>query len=145
MRVERLRSRAQFEAVLAGPVVARTARFVLHRLEPAQVQAPLWPQVNSSMPAVGARAGARLVAWAGALVPKRWARRAVTRNVIRRQVHAVAGSACGLAAGCAYVVRLRSGFARAEFPSAASDALKRAVRGELMLLFSRAGTARRAA
>jgi hypothetical protein len=37
----------------------------------------------------------------------------------------------------AHVVRLRMDFARKEFPSAWSDALKAAVRGELLQLFER--------
>jgi ribonuclease P protein component len=37
----------------------------------------------------------------------------------------------------AHVVRLRSAFDRSRFVSATSDALKRAVRGELEQLFSR--------
>jgi ribonuclease P protein component len=38
----------------------------------------------------------------------------------------------------AHVVRLRMDFARAQFPSAWSDPLKAAVRGELLQLFGKA-------
>jgi len=38
----------------------------------------------------------------------------------------------------AHVVRLRSGFDKARFVSASSDALKRAVRTELQVLFANA-------
>lgn len=131
----RLRSRAQFQAVLAANVAARTAHFVLHRLAPDQVLPPLWHFPHSSMLA-RAFPEAPPPVWLGALTPKRWARRAVTRHLIERQVHAVAAPQ---GAAGAYVVRLRAAFARAEFPSAASRALKRAVRAELLQLWSRAG------
>jgi ribonuclease P protein component len=76
-------------------------------------------------------------AWLGAMTPKRWARRAVTRNTIRRQIYAVGdGLDVPLCAG-AHLVRLRAAFAPAQFPSARSEALKRAVRAELVQLFER--------
>lgn len=75
--------------------------------------------------------------WLGALLPKRWARRAVTRNTMRRQVYAVAASSAPLRSG-AMVVRLRSSFDRQAFPSATSSALKQAVRTELQTLFAQA-------
>lgn len=129
----RLKTRAQFQTLLAGPPVARTAHFALHRLD--------WPVVATS----AAPAAALFVppggVWLGAMVPKRWARRAVTRNAIRRQIHALgAGGGEGsvtLAPGV-HLVRLRAAFATSAFPSASSVALKRAVRGELLRLFARA-------
>ena len=76
--------------------------------------------------------------WVGALIPKRWAKRAVTRNAIRRQIYAVSGDLEASLTQAAHVVRLRSTFDRAKFPSASSDALKQAVRSELKQLFARA-------
>ncbi len=73
----------------------------------------------------------------GAVIPKRWARRAVTRNTIKRQVYAVSSTLQPSLAAGHYVVRLRSEFARSEFPSATSDALKKRVRSELMALLGR--------
>ena len=101
---------------MAAGIVARTAHFALHRM-PVQGQ-------DTSEPAVGV------------VLPKRWAKRAVTRNTIKRQVYSVSEAA--QLSPAAYVVRLRVGFDRALFPSATSDALKRAVRGELVELFERA-------
>ncbi len=76
--------------------------------------------------------------WLGAMVPKRWARRAVTRNTIKRQIYAVsAGFQAGLPER-AHLVRLRSGFDKKLFPSASSEALKASVRQELLQLFERA-------
>lgn len=73
--------------------------------------------------------------WLGAVIPKRWARRAVTRNTIKRQIYAVAQEFALQLPDAALVVRLRSGFDRAQFTSATSDALRRAVRAELQQLF----------
>lgn len=74
----------------------------------------------------------------GVLLPKRWAKRAVTRNTIRRQIYETARTSEWLAdPACAYVVRLRSGFSRQQFVSATSDPLKTAVRLELMQLYAR--------
>ncbi|MDR0478461.1 MAG: ribonuclease P protein component [Burkholderiaceae bacterium] len=122
---QRLRDRAQFQALLGTRPVARSAHFALHR----------W------LPASAAEAGDALFAppgavWIGALTPKRWARRAVTRNLMRRQIYAVFGqSPISLPAG-AHLIRLRAGFDVTAFPSAASLALRRAVRGELLALLA---------
>jgi len=75
--------------------------------------------------------------WIGCVVPKRHARRSVTRNLLRRQIRAVmARHARSLPAGL-WLVRLRLPFAGTEFPSAASDALRRAVGVELDALLAR--------
>ena len=125
--MERLRTRAQFQALLSTTAVARTAHFALHR------RAEPW-----AIEAEGAALfrGADSV-WMGAMAPKRWARRAVTRNAIRRQIYSMAGQLSPPLAAGAYLVRLRSGFAKSQFPSAWSDALKDAVRLELTQLFTR--------
>jgi ribonuclease P protein component len=76
--------------------------------------------------------------WMGVLLPKRWAKRAVTRNTIRRQIYETARtSELSSQAACAYVVRLRSGFSRQQFISATSDPLKKAIRQELLQLYAR--------
>jgi ribonuclease P protein component len=77
--------------------------------------------------------------WLGALVPKRWARRAVTRNAIKRQIYSVSADFQHLFTDAAWLVRLRRDFARQEFMSAASDKLTVAVRDEVIALVS-AGT-----
>ena len=105
---------------MAGGTVSRTAHFVLHR---APSQSPLTGDLAM-----------------GAVVPKRWAKRAVTRNGIKRQIYAVSDAFAPRLPAAAHVVRLRTDFARAQFPSAWSQALKAAVRGELLQLFERAAT-----
>ena len=76
--------------------------------------------------------------WLGAMVPKRWAKRAVTRNAIKRQIYNVGTLAEHSLKAAAHVVRLRAGFDNGVYPSATSDALKAAVRQELVQLFARA-------
>ncbi len=127
--MQRLKTRAQFQAVLAGATVARTAHFALHRcaLEAADGAESLF--------------GAREV-WLGAMVPKRWARRAVTRNATKRQIYAMSAAPEVSLPLAAHVVRLRSGFDRKEFVSATSDKLKAAVRRELQQLLARAASVR---
>jgi ribonuclease P protein component len=76
--------------------------------------------------------------WMGAMTPKRWAKRAVTRNAIKRQIYNVSQEFEAMLPMAAYVVRLRLGFDKVHFISATSDALKTAVNQELQQLFSRA-------
>jgi ribonuclease P protein component len=128
--MQRLQTRAQFQAVLAGATVARTAHFALHRCA-----------LDAPAGAVSLFGGASEV-WIGAMVPKRWARRAVTRNAIKRQIYTVSALAEGSLPPAAHVVRLRAGFDRTQFVSATSDKLKAAVRAELQQLLQRAQAAR---
>jgi ribonuclease P protein component len=129
--LQRITSKAQFAAVMSGQTVSRTPHFALHRVA-------LVPQTVSqyAAPAFSKPLFAVQDTWLGVIVPKRWAKRAVTRNTIKRQIYAVStDSSCKLPAA-AHVVRLRAGFDRASFVSATSDKLKAAVRAELQHLFS---------
>ena len=54
------------------------------------------------------------------------------------QVYNVSEAFAARLPAAAHVVRLRSDFARAQFPSAWSEALKASVRGELQRLFEQA-------
>ena len=76
--------------------------------------------------------------WMGAMAPKRWAKRAVTRNAIKRQIYNVSTCYESALPVAAHVVRLRAGFDKNMFTSATSDALKMAVRQELHQLFTHA-------
>jgi ribonuclease P protein component len=79
--------------------------------------------------------------WAGAVVPKRHARRAVTRTLLKRQIRSAVERHAEALAGGLWVVRLRAPFDKARFPSAASDALKRVAHDELEALFGAAAQA----
>ena len=145
--MQRLKTRAQFQAVMGGKTVSRTAHFVLHRLN---LPVPSQPPASAS-PATGpesTRPQALFAVggvWIGALVPKRWAKRAVTRNTIKRQIYTVSQPFEPRWPEAAHVVRLRSGFDRKQFVSATSELLKQAVRLELQQLFERAEVAAPAA
>ena len=128
--MQRLKTRPQFQAVLAGTIVAKTPHFVLHRNVLAAKAVP-----NRSGKQVNAPVLFREQdMWIGAMVPKRWAKRAVTRNTIKRQIYTVSAEFSHLYPQAAFVVRLRSSFSRTEFVSAVSDLLKQAVRAEVQAL-----------
>ena len=133
--MRRLRTRAQFQALLRTPPIARTQHFALHGLCVALPEPDgTAPGFVVSSNALFAPAG---MTWLGAMTPKRSARRAVTRNAIRRQVYALGPQVNLPAEGMAYLVRLRAPYAREQFSSACSDALRHAVRTELTQLFER--------
>lgn len=159
--IGRLLQAADFKRLLAVPPRARSAHFVVHHLrgEPLGARSPF----SLSVPARSLPAQAGLStddprilsepvdkflnqppnqAWVGVVIPKKQAKRAVTRNLMRRQIKAVsdrvlAPSATSQAAGL-WLVRLKQGFATAEFPSASSPALRQAVRQELDEVLQRA-------
>jgi ribonuclease P protein component len=131
--VQRLKTRPQFQAVLAGHTVSRTAHFALHCCSLDAPEADGSQTANSDLfPVQGV--------WLGAMVPKRWAKRAVTRNAIKRQIYIVSADFESRLSARVHVVRLRRSFDRTHFVSATSDALKAAVRAELQQLFSRLST-----
>jgi ribonuclease P protein component len=119
--VEHLKQWSQYQAVMACGVVCKTPHFVLHRWNPA-----LAPE---AAPFVEGRL------LLGALTPKRWAKRAVTRNLIKRQIYEVSALYAHELTLTAHVVRQRSEFDKRQFISASSSALKKAVRCELTQLF----------
>ncbi len=112
---------------MAGQTVSRTLHFALHRAS-----------LDATGPGSEGPQALFVVQqpWIGAVVPKRWARRAVTRNAIKRQIYNVAQDAGSGLRVAAHVVRLRTAFDRQLFTSATSSALKRAVRAELQQLFA---------
>ncbi len=128
--MQRLKTRPQFQAVLSGKTLARTTHFALHRtdlvLEASVGDVPQAPLFSHA------------AVWLGAMVPKRWAKRAVTRNAIKRQIYNVSAQFEPHLGLGAHVVRLRAGFDRKHFVSATSEVLKAAVRAELFNLFERA-------
>ncbi len=66
------------------------------------------------------------------MVPKRWAKRAVTRNTIKRQIYSVSSGLKSNFPQAAFLVRLRCEYSRKDYSSASSTALKEAVRIELL-------------
>ena len=130
--VDHLLHRADFQAVMAAEVVSRTAHFVLHRrLTPAV--APTAVAHATSISGTSQPAGSRI----GAVLPKRLARRAVTRNTLKRQIYSVMTVFESRLPMGDHVVRLRAPFDRSLFVSATSPQLKQAARVELEQLVSR--------
>lgn len=119
--------------------MSRTAHFALHRL-PLVARVDI-PEAMADMAGPAPDEAQALFAlpgvWMGAMVPKRWARRAVTRNTIKRQIYAVSQHFADCLPPAAHVVRLRATFDRQQFVSATSAPLRQAVRQELEQLFAR--------
>ena len=130
--MDHLLHRADFQAVMAAEVVSRTAHFVLHR---RRVEPSLTASVT---PDEGPRAKVLpAVSRVGAVLPKRLARRAVTRNALKRQIYNVMTVFESRLPVGDHVVRLRAPFDRALFVSATSAQLKRVARLELEQLLAR--------
>ncbi len=129
--MERLKQWSEFQAVMSAGTVARTPHFVLHQWQPtAKASTGSGFEETPALFADG-------VLKVGALTPKRWAKRAVTRNLIRRQIHAVSREFEKGLTPTAYVVRLRATFSTQQFASASSQLLKQTVCDELKQLFAR--------
>jgi len=146
-----------FERVLGAPSRARSAHFAIHHV--AGVPSPSRRSVNHSLSTELSTGQATLTAsavddplaagapdqlWLGAVIPKRHAKRSVTRSLLKRQIRAAVERQPGLAAGL-WVVRLRAPFVRTEFVSAASEQLRHMAHDELDSLLADAvrRTARR--
>ena len=124
--------------MLAGNTIARTAHFALHCVALDVVA----PAQSGPLPVVVQNKAPKALfsvsdVWMGAMVPNRWAKRAVTRNAIKRQIYTVSSLLEPALPCAAHVVRLRAGFNKLEFASATSEALKHALRLELNQLFAR--------
>ncbi len=148
----RLQRPTDFEAVLATRTRARSAHFVAYHLP--------WPQAKaagdnmvlkarefstegpSDFPQVVDESTRReSEAWRlGLIVPKRIARKATTRNLLRRQMRCAFERHCrGLPQGT-WVLRLKTPLDNRRFRSAAPNALRSAARVELEALLKRAAS-----
>jgi ribonuclease P protein component len=146
----RMQRSADFERVLATPARARSAHFAAHHVAQAPGRAKQATrgahsgELSTGDPEVCAQpvdesgAPAPDRCWFGAVVPKRHARKAATRNLLRRQIRAAMDRHhVGLPHGL-WLVRLRAPFDARRYQSAASDALRCAARVELDALLKRA-------
>lgn len=123
--MQKLQTRAQFEAVLKGPVLARTDNFAIHA-QPMPLTSTGEQSLDPHQLALGA------------MVPKRWAKRAVTRNLLKRQIYALSSHLLEASRPRAFVVRLRQNFPAQKYPAAASQALKQIVQTQLLSLYAEA-------
>ena len=162
--IERLQRSADFERVLRTASHVRSVHFAVHHLDdvpskPTRAARPQPPDLSTgeikldAMPVDESAAKAQKSSpkplsqpphlpvsglWLGAVVPKRHARRAVTRSLLKRQIRAAVSERQDSLATGLWVVRLRASFEKKLFPSAASSALQLAARGELDQLLARA-------
>ena len=138
---------SDFAQVLNAPPRARTAHFVVHHLPcrpsagkkavstagAADLSTALIPELSlpvDESPLAGL--------WLGLVVPKRHAKRAVTRTLLKRRIRAAVATTANVLPPGLWVVRLRTPFDRSEFISAASDRLDSAATGELAMLMAAA-------
>lgn len=148
----RMQRSADFECALASPARARSAHFAAHHVaqapgRPARAQRPADAEklstgdpeacthaVDETQQAVPDRC------WFGTVVPKRHARKAATRNLLRRQIRAALDRHHRALTHGLWLVRLRAPFDSHQFRSAGSQALRAAARDELDTLLTRAAT-----
>ena len=151
--IGRLVRSVDFERVLRCPPRAKSAHFAVHHLAGVPTPAakrPAKPESQKLSTAgypdsvqpvddcgLAAPGGAPNV-WLGLVLPKRHARRSVTRSLLKRRIRsAVSAAESQLPVGL-WVVRLRSPFERTQFPAAASAALGGVAGEELAALMQRA-------
>ena len=135
--VGRIVRAADFERVLQRPARARSVHFAIHHL-PAPPAMPELSTAQADAPTEGVDEFA-LPVFFGSVVPKKLARRAVTRNLVKRQIRAAAARHAGALPGGLWVVRLRTPLAPGRWPSAGSAPLRGLMRGELDAMLSGIG------
>ncbi|MDP4301121.1 ribonuclease P protein component [Leptothrix discophora] len=123
----------RFQAVLATRPCSKSAHFMLHYRAVDKL---------STAPPVGVGrlvddfGGRPVPVSLGLVVPKRHARRAVTRNLVRREARAQMTQRADHLPPGDWVLRLRAPFDRSTFSSAASAALLLVVREEITRLIA---------
>lgn len=133
-----------FERVLGTPAHARSVHFAVHYLRsgPTAIRKPASSAVATKLSTGQAPEEGTSVdespsgCWLGAVIPKRHARRSVTRTLLKRQIRAAASAQQAALQPGLWVVRLRSPFDRERFVSAASDALRTEAHRELSRLMA---------
>jgi ribonuclease P protein component len=150
----RITRAVDFERVLKTSSQARSPHFAVHHLASVPsvtkkpVAKPASTQLSTSIegervaPVDDTGAGQlgkalKQGVWLGMVVPKRHAKRAVTRTLLKRQIKAAMELQAPAPPGL-WVVRLRAPFDRAVYVSAASKALSAAAREELTRLLNSA-------
>jgi ribonuclease P protein component len=133
--------KTEIEALLGTRPVAKTDHFVLHCQVSAVVASELCTECapdrddsvdNSKRPVTVLDAPCGFAT----LVPKRHAKRAVTRNLIRRQMRELLRNGATTPPASKCLIRLRAPFDGRRYPAASSVALRAAVRQELSALLA---------
>ncbi len=140
--------KADFERLLGTRSRTRSAHFALHHVSagpsvPAKPQPKSKPaELSTEVEQLSAQAvdDSPQAVWFGCVVPKRHAKRAVTRNLIKRQIReAFSRHQPRLPRGL-WLLRLVAAFAPAQFRSANSPALAAVARDEIDTLMARVAT-----
>jgi len=149
MALTSLTGAARFEAAMAVRPISRSAHFMVHHLARIQLTTGYIPPstevVDESVDNVVDNRTEMTMLRLGLVVPKRHARRSVTRTLVKVQIRAgIRRHLDSLVAGD-WVVRLRAPIDRKQFPSARSEALAALLHAEIdALLGDAARRARRA-
>ena len=120
-----LKSWKEFQTVMSSSTNSRATYFSLHSCDKAVVIRTENSNTNKEQILFGA------------LVPKRFAKRAVTRNSIKRQIRSVLSEQTKLSEKKAYVVRLHKDLKSLNLKSANSEVLKEIIRKDLNVLFDK--------
>ena len=145
--IRALTEASDFTQVLNAPPRARTAHFAVHHLPRHQttrkvrVKSPGEADLSTAAtPELSLPVDQQPLTglWLGMVVPKRNAKRAVTRTLLKRRIRAAIDSAAATLPAGLWVVRLRTPFARTEFISATSERLSGIVAAELSTLMAAA-------
>jgi len=133
------------KALLSAPTLAKTAHFVLQAAHERPVLQELptgaAPDRTESVDNSASTATPPALRFA-LVVPKRHAKRAATRNLVKRQMREAVRRHGADWTGRQLMIRQRGTFDPKQYPSAASAALRAAVRSELETLFTQAAPAR---
>lgn len=136
--IQAITQAADFTQVLNAPFHVRSPHFAVHHLARAPTTGRTELSTASAlMPSPPVDESALTGCWLGLVVPKRHAKRAVTRTLLKRRIRAAVRGVEGLAPGM-WVVRLRQPFSRTEFVSAASERLGAVIFDELASLMTAA-------
>jgi len=131
-QIKRIKEWAQFQQLMAYPPVARSQHFVVHRGYGHDVSVPPAGAENAM-----AQASLLKGLCMATLIPKRWAKRAVTRNAMKRQIMAAFSNEQKNLLPVPHLVRLQSSFDTRVFNSASSASLKIVVAQEVGQLLKR--------
>ncbi len=140
-----LKQSADFQRLLATPIRQRSAHFAVHHVNAKPLAAsqrrerPLAEKLSTDKAPLADKPVDDFVGgrWLGCVVPKRHAKRSVTRSMLKRQMRAAAQRLGPRLGDGLWLLRLRSPFAVQQYPSADSAALRAAARSELDQLLTR--------
>jgi ribonuclease P protein component len=142
--LEPLNAPAQFSRVLATPALARHARWAIHARDAVGAAQLSTGESLGLAPHVDECSPRGLNSRLGCILPKRLARRAVTRALLRRLARPAALAAQHqLDTPHWWVLRLTAPIPKSDFPSATSEILRRQMRLEIEECFRRAVEGRR--